>query len=235
MNKKRKNLVIIPARGGSKRIVNKNLYNLCGRPLIKYPIDAARNSELVDRVIVSTDSIDIAEIAKEIGAEVPFMRPSALAQDDSIVVDTIVNTLTYLKENEDYIPDYVVLMQAVNPFVLSKHVDGALKLAIKKKADSVVSVVEVDTVAHPFNVREITSNGLLRFWKEKEHYNYIDKYRPQFYSLGNLIVTNYHTIMEEKKLEGSLNYPFKIDKISGLDIDTIEDMEIVEAVLKNRS
>ncbi len=234
MNKNSKNLVIIPARGGSKRIINKNLYNLCGYPLIKYPIDAAKNSKLVDRVIVSTDSRDIAEKAKEIGAEVPFMRPSALAQDNSVVIDAVVHALTYLKENEDYIPDYVVLIQAVNPLVLQEHVDGVLKLAIEKKADSVVSVVEVDTVAHPFNIREITSNGLLKFWKEKEHYDYMGKHRPQFYSLGNLIVTNYRTIMEKKKLEGDLNYPFKIDRISGLDIDTMEDMKLVEAVLKNR-
>jgi len=140
MNKKRKNLVIIPARGGSKRIVNKNLYNLCGRPLIKYPIDAARNSELVDRVIVSTDSIDIAEIAKEIGAEVPFIRPNELALDNSPEWLVWRHALKFLSENENVKVDGLVVIPPTAPLRNIQDINDCIDEYEKGAVDIVITV-----------------------------------------------------------------------------------------------
>ena len=141
-------LAIIPARGGSKGVVDKNIHDFCGKPLIAHTIDCAKNSKYVNRVIVSTDSEKIADIAKAHGAEVPFLRPSELAQDKSKIVDAIVHTVLKLKEEEGYFPDYILLLQTTSPLRLSSDIDNALDLCIKRDADAVVSLCQTEQLLY---------------------------------------------------------------------------------------
>ncbi|MDD4271698.1 MAG: acylneuraminate cytidylyltransferase family protein [Patescibacteria group bacterium] len=229
----KKFIAIIPARGGSKRFSGKNIYPLNGKPLISYAIEAAKKAKLVDRVIVSTDNIEIAEIAKQYGAEIPFMRPDYLATDLSPSIDTIRYTLEKLAE-DGYRADYVVLLQPTSPLISADNLDEAIDLAIKNKAGSVVAVVEVDGLNHPYNIREIQPDGTIKFWQDELHYEYIvkPKEKPKFYYAGGIWVSSFDTVMKEKKLESRNNYPLIISKISAMDIDKKEDLELIELFMK---
>ncbi len=108
-------LAIIPARGGSKGLKNKNILPLLGHPLIAYSIKASLDSKRINRVIVSTDSKEIAVVAKQYGAEVPFMRPAEIAQDMSTDMEMFLHALGWLKKNEDYVPDIIVHLRPTSP------------------------------------------------------------------------------------------------------------------------
>ena len=116
-------LAIIPARSGSKRIPNKNIKDFSGKPLIVHTIEHALATSYIDRVIVDTNSEEIAKIGRENGAEVPFIRPAELAQDASQVIDSIIYTLYKLKENDGYDPTYVLILQTTSPLRKVEDID----------------------------------------------------------------------------------------------------------------
>lgn len=232
MGQKKQFIVIIPARGGSKRFPGKNIYPLLEKPLLSYPIEAAKKAKLVDRVIVSTDSEEIARAAKEYGAEVPFMRPAELAQDSSSVIDVMIWTVQELERQEGYHADYAILLQPTTPIILSEQIDEAISIALEKNADSVVSVAEVDTINHPYNIREIKEDGTITFWQYDLHYKYYAKKpKPKFYHAANLWLSSYETLTRERLLEGKRNYPLIVPAVYSLDIDYKEDLELIEAYL----
>jgi len=224
-------LVIILARGGSKRFPGKNLAPLLGKPLIVHPILAAKGAKRVERVIVSTDDEPIAEVAKEYGAEVPFMRPSELASDEARAIDAVRFTVQELKKREGYHADYIVTLQPTTPVVEPRQIDAAVELAIEKQADSVVNVSTVDTINHPYNIREVRADGTMRFWQEELHYSVASKDRPVFYHAANLWLSSYDTIMSGK-FEGEKNYPIIVPQIYASDIDFKEDLERLERILR---
>lgn len=137
-----KNLVIIPARSGSKGIEGKNVKLIAGKPLIAWSIKSALMARNVDRVIVSTDSHEIADIAKKLGAETPFLRPENLADDLATTESAMIHTISWLESNEGYIPDNVILLQATSPVRENDAIDKAIQRFISTKADSLVSVCE---------------------------------------------------------------------------------------------
>ncbi|MFC1501488.1 cytidylyltransferase domain-containing protein [Elusimicrobiota bacterium] len=128
-------VAIIPARGGSKGVPGKNIKSLAGYPLIAYSIAAAKLSKKIERIIVSTDSDDIAEISKKFGAEIPFKRPSEISQDSSTDLDFVLHALSWLKENEKQIPEYFVHLRPTTPLRDPKIIDKAIK-EIESKPDS---------------------------------------------------------------------------------------------------
>lgn len=140
---------VIPARGGSKSIPLKNLKNFCGKPLIAWSIISAKNSKL-DRVIVSTDSPEIAEIAKKYGAEVPFLRPSELAGDTIGMELVLKHAYEWLKNNENYDADAIMLLQSTSPLRQTFHIDDMLETFIKSDTDSIVSVNETPANHTPY-------------------------------------------------------------------------------------
>lgn len=142
-------LGIIPARGGSKSVPRKNIKDLGGKPLIAWTIEAAKASGVFDRIILTTDDTEIAEVGKRYGAEVPFMRPPELAQDTTPTLPVLQHAITWLKENEQYEPDAGMILQPTTPFRSAEHIKGAVELFEKTGADSVVSVVEIPGNYHP--------------------------------------------------------------------------------------
>ena len=108
-------LGLITARGGSKGIPKKNIVNVGGKPLIAWTIEAALKSHVFDRVVVSTDNNEIASIAQKWGAEVPFTRPDRLAKDDSPHTDVLIHAINWLQEKEDYLPEFLMLLQPTSP------------------------------------------------------------------------------------------------------------------------
>ena len=143
MIKNKKIIAIIPARGGSKGVPRKNIKLLNGKPLISYSIRAALKSKFIDRVIVSTDDKEIAEIAKRYKAEVPYLRPAELAQDTSPTLPVLQHAVKYLEEKENYKTDLIVLLQPTTPLILASDIDSAIKQLIKTKTNSCVSICEI--------------------------------------------------------------------------------------------
>ncbi|MDD2689179.1 MAG: acylneuraminate cytidylyltransferase family protein [Candidatus Omnitrophica bacterium] len=145
MVKKNKNVVaVIPARAGSKGLPNKNILPLLGKPLIQYSIEVAKKAKLLDRIIVSTDSEQIADISRKSGAEVPFIRPKELAADFSSTEDVLKHAILWLKENEGYIVDILVYLQLTDFFKKSEWIDQAVKMLLEDETLESVFVAYPD-------------------------------------------------------------------------------------------
>lgn len=136
-------LGIIPARGGSKSVPRKNIKDLGGKPLIAWTIEAAKESGVCDRIILTTDDTEISGVGKKWGAEAPFMRPAELAEDKTPTLPVVQHAVVWLKENEGYEPDAVMILQPTTPFRQPEHIRGAVELLEKTNADSVVGVAEI--------------------------------------------------------------------------------------------
>lgn len=228
-------LAIVPARGGSKSIPHKNIHPLGGKPLLDYCLRAIRKSRFVDRVIVSTDDKKIAAVAREHGAEVPFMRPPELAQDASPTIPVIEHALLWLEENEGYIPDYVLLVQPTEPFVKPEQIDALFELVVSKRADSGITMIPVPRIFHPYHVRRITPDGYLVFDKPKLHYAHPNRQSdPKRYAFGNCYWFRRDKFLKEKKIEVGKRVGLEIDPLSAHDINAKADMALAEFLLKKK-
>ncbi|RKL68055.1 acylneuraminate cytidylyltransferase [Salipaludibacillus neizhouensis] len=219
-------LAVIPARGGSKGIPGKNIYEVNGRPLIDYTIKEALGSKYLDKVIVSTDCEKIANISREYGAEVPFLRPKELAQDKSRTIDGIIDLLNRIKEQYDYL----VLLQPTQPLRRSVHIDEAIELITDKEVQSLVSVNEVKD--NPILMRTLNEDNQL-----KSIININSTVRrqdfPQYYKVNGSIYIN--RIDEKLNLNTSFNdnvLAYNMDKKYDLDIDEIFDLEVFKLKLR---
>lgn len=154
----KKILALIPARGGSKGIKNKNIIDLCGKPLISYTIDSAKGSKYIDEIIVSTDSEEIAGISRHYGACVPFLRPKELATDTSSTLDVVIHAIDFLDKKRDMFHT-LILLQPTEPLRTSEDIDGAIEKHFLSGERSLVSVSEVDD--NPILIRTLNQDNLL--------------------------------------------------------------------------
>lgn len=143
MYKSHKIAVIVPARGGSKRLPGKNTKLLAGKPLIAYAIEAALKSEYADRVMFSTDSEDVAAVARQYGITVPFIRPSELAGDEATMASVLKHATRYLEDSENFSPDIVVLVQPTNPLVISEDIDRVIEKLVETGVNSCVTICDI--------------------------------------------------------------------------------------------
>jgi N-acylneuraminate cytidylyltransferase len=204
-------LGIILARGGSKRLPRKNVKPLAGKPLIAYTIEAARASKYIDRLILSTDDPEATEIAKGLGVEVPFVRPAELAADAITDFPVFEHALTWLKEQEGYIPSLVVQLRPTSPLRTAEHIDRAVALlAAHPAADSVRTVTEPEQ--SPYKMYKIAETGflepLLCLPGVPESFNLPQQKLPKAYKhVGYVDAMWYRTIMEKKQMTGEFVLP----------------------------
>lgn len=221
-------LALIPARGGSKGVPRKNIRDFAGAPLIAYSIAAALQAELITRVIVSTDDEEIAAVAREWGAETPFLRPSELAQDDTTDLPVFEHALQWLRENESYQPGIVIQLRPTSPIRPVGLLDEAIKKLLEHpEADCVRGVVP--SGQNPFKMWRIGGNGqlepLLSLPNMKEPYNAPRQELPTTYwQTGHVDVIRASTILEKGSLTGDIILPILIDPRYTVDIDTPSDM-----------
>jgi CMP-N-acetylneuraminic acid synthetase len=156
---------VIPARGGSKGIPRKNLALLAGRPLLAYTADAARGSRRLSRVVISTEDEEIAGIARQLGIDVPFLRPAHLAADETPMLDVLTDLVASLERIERYRPDVLVLLQPTSPFRRASHIDAAVDLLTSTGADSVVTVVPIPHQFTPSSLMKLEGDRLVP-WTE---------------------------------------------------------------------
>jgi N-acylneuraminate cytidylyltransferase len=234
MGKKENIIAIIPARGGSKSIPRKNIKLLDGYPLISYSIAAALQSRSIDRVIVSTDDHEIADIALRWGAEVPFFRPTELADDNVLDFPVFVHCIEWLESNENYRPDIIVQLRPTSPFRPKNCLDEAIRLLENdKNADSVRGITE--SGQNPFKMWKISGKTLepLLRTEYKEAYNMPRQELPSTYwQTGHIEVIRYHTIMGKQSMTGDTILPYIIDTKFAIDLDNIQQWEFAEFMME---
>jgi len=218
-------LAIIPARGGSKRLKNKNILPLSEKPLIAYSIEAGLQSKYIDKVVVSSDSSDILEVAQKYGANT-IKRPEELASDTASTFDAINHTLQHYQEY-----DYIVLLQATSPLRTYKHIDEAIERLEKKSADAIVSVCEMDH--SPLWSNTLDEDESLSDFLDESIANKRSQDLEQYYRINGAIY-----ICQREKLLFEKNffikekiYAYKMDKKYSIDIDEAIDFQIAEVLL----
>ncbi len=225
-------LAIIPARGGSKGLPGKNIRDLAGKPLIAHTIAEAGKSRYLNRVLVSTDDPEIAGVSEVYGAEVPFLRPAALASDTSPSIDAILYTVQRLKESEGYSPDYVCLLQCTAPMKTARHIDEAIERLIATKMDGIVSVCEAEV--HPCWTQVFKGDKLESFIKQ-EGLVLRRQDLPEVYRFNGAIwVVRTTSLLQEKSMivKNETGYIMSVD--DSVDIDTERDFRYAEMLIRER-
>jgi len=219
-------LALIPARGGSKGVPRKNIKSLHGKPLIGWSIDAAKKSTFVERVVVSTEDDEIAAIASDLGADVPFMRPMELAADDTPGVVPVLHAIENLPEF-----DWVILLQPTSPLRTAEDIDGIVRFCIEHGAPSAVSVCEVDK--HPYLMfHRDESERLQPFIPQKPDITRRQDL-PQVYAFnGALYLARIDWLKEQQSLVGQETLGYVMSPEYSTDIDTPLDWSWVEFLIE---
>tara|TARA_B100000787_G_C16148409_1_gene275388 strand:+ start:409 stop:1098 length:690 start_codon:yes stop_codon:yes gene_type:complete len=225
-------LAIIPARGGSKGLPGKNIRLLGGKPLIHWTIEAALKCKSIDRVILSTDSQEIADACSNIGIEIPFMRPANLAEDGSYAVDVYNYTINRLIQDNHFSDDkYVVLLPTV-PFVTSNDIDNAVTIFEENNADSVISctrlpfpkewIFDVDTKT---NLIKNSNNDISLLPRQN--------YKNSFIANGGIYILRHSLISTQKTYYFQNTMAYEMPEERSIDIDTIHDFKLAEFIYQD--
>ncbi len=225
---KHNNIVaIIPARGGSKSIPRKNIKLLGGKPLIAYPIELAKSIKQINRVIVSTEDEEIAKVAREYGAEVPFIRPMELAQDDTATLPVLQHCIDYLEKNEGYKPDLILLLYTTSPFLKKETAEKAIELMQQNDYGTVLGVIK----------------DYGRFWAfDKDLQKHVpfypqerinrQNYKPLYRETGSVYFSTRDTLMVKQVVCDDKNIGFvEMSEEEVVDIDHPEDWAKAERML----
>lgn len=236
MSAKGKVLAIVPARGGSKGLPGKNLRLLDGRPLVAWPVSVALGAASVDRVIISTDDIAIAEAARNAGADVPFMRPSHLAHDTASSMEVILHALDTLEsQGQEY--EYVILLEPTSPLTESSDVEAALAhlRSAGATAEAIVGICRVEATHPEYDVRRNTSGIIspyavadfksLRRRQEIEELYFLD---------GSLYISRVEAFRHYKTFYHERTLGYEVPRWKSLEVDDIFDFIMVEAVVRQR-
>lgn len=222
-------LAIIPARGGSKSIPRKNVRLFAGHPLLAFSIAAALQAETVTRTIISTDDEEMAQIARSLGAEAPFIRPAEHAQDNTLDLPVFEHALTWLAKHEGYKPDIVVQLRPTSPLRPRGLVDEAVQLLLKNpKADSARGVVP--SGQNPYKMWRVDTDGvmqpLLKVKGIAEPYNAPRQQLPAaFWQTGHVDAIRSSVILKKHSMSGDVILPVMVDPAYTVDIDTMSDWQ----------
>ncbi|HEY0970474.1 MAG TPA: acylneuraminate cytidylyltransferase family protein [Gemmatimonadales bacterium] len=226
-------LGLIPARGGSKGVVRKNIHPVCGRPLLHYTVDAALGATRLSRVMVSTDDDEIARAARECGVDVPFMRPPELARDDTPMLPVVQHAVRWLAaRGESY--DAVCLLQPTNPLRRAADIDGAVELLERTGADSVLSFVDAGE-KHPARMKYIDAEGRVSDppFAEASEGQRRQELPPLYLREGSIYLTRTRVIMQRGSFKGDDCRAWIIPQERACNIDTPFDLFIAERLLEH--
>lgn len=227
-------LALIPARGGSKGVPGKNIKLLNGIPLLAYTSEIALQSKQLTEVIVSTEDEQIREVAKNLGIKVPFIRPMALAQDDTPTIDVIVQALQW-HEKQNVFFDAVCLLQVTSPFRTLEFLDKAIEKFMASGCDSLVSVQRVPHEYNPHWTFEVNVEGNLKIATGEADIISRRQELPQAYHRdGSIYITKTKVLLEELSLYGKSTAFIESNPDFYVNIDTLQDWEKAEEMIQNK-
>jgi CMP-N,N'-diacetyllegionaminic acid synthase len=227
-------VALITARGGSKGLPGKNLREIGGKPLIAWSIEAARGCARLSRVLVSTDSEEIADVARRYGAEVPFLRPAELAGDESPHILTSEHAITWLDAQPDGRPEYTLLLQPTSPLRSVADIEAALGLADTHGAPAVVSVCEAKP--HPYKTYARTADGTLTdFVPNPVVYRRRQDLPPAFYDNGAIYLNRTSDLLRDRTYIPAGTVPYVMPAERSLDIDSEFDAMVADFLLRQSS
>lgn len=224
-------LGIIPARGGSKGVPKKNIRSLAGRPLIAYTIDAAKQAKKLSHCIVSTDDEVIAQVAKDLGADVPFLRPNNLATDRAKAIPVIQHALAYMEEKLGITFDAVLMLQPTTPFRSSEDIDNAISLLESTQADSVISVVDVEG-HHPARMKYLEGDKLVDPDFCEAYENQPRQELQAMYIRNGAIYLTKRAVLLNNSFKGNDCRALLMTAEKSVNIDTILEFKYAEWLLK---
>lgn len=226
-------LAIVPARGGSKGLPGKNIRPICGKPLIAWSIEKAKKSRYLDMVLVTTDSEEIAEAARQAGAYLPFLRPVELASDTSTTYDAIRHALAYLESNEGKRFDYIVLLEPTSPLREDGDIDLMLEILIEHQSefDSIISVGEVNE--HPSLLKRLDGNRMEPFCPEVAQTSRRQDNEPAYFPYGVAYIAKTDELLKQNTFYTSRCTYFKIQPYQRYEIDDIHDFLCTESIMKH--
>lgn len=230
-------LALIPARGGSKGLPNKNILPLEGHPLIAWSIAAAKASPGIDRVVVTTDSPEIARISKEYGAEVPFLRPAELAGDFTTDLETFQHALNWLEDQDGYRPDLVFQLRPTSPVRFLSEIEHCLRLLHEHPDAQSVRTVTPSPIT-PYKMwfmdgEDQPLRPLLTVEGMAEPFNMPRQKLPKTYwQTGTYDLIRRDVIMEQDSMTGQVILPICIENHMAIDIDDIQSFRKAEELIR---
>lgn len=225
-------LAVIPARSGSKGILNKNIVDLLGKPLIYYTIREALKVRKLGRILVSTDSEEIKSISENYGLEVPFLRPKNYADDHSRTIDVVIDILNTLEEKYREVYDYVCLLQPTSPLRHSTDIEACINILIENNNDSIVSLCKIDE-PHPIKMKLI-KDGLVIPFIEGSDSSIPRQELPDVYELnGAIYLSSVRSIKEKRSFFSDKCCPYIMPPERSININNINDLILARELLKS--
>jgi len=234
MYKNRTFLVIIPARGGSKGLPGKNIREICGKPLIAWSIEAGVKSNYADEVMVTTDYQEIADISKNYGANVPFLRPDFLASDTSTSFDAVKHVIDFYKTELNREFDYIVLLEPTSPLREDGDIDSMIEKIVQNESefDSIVSIGEVHE--HPSIMKKtINDETLAPYCETLELKTRRQDNDTAYFPYGVAYIVKTKSLLDEKTFYTKRNTFYKIKRYQCYEIDDIYDFLAIENIMKH--
>ncbi len=224
-------IAIIPARGGSKRIKNKNIKTFYGKPIISYAIKCAKDSKLFDKIIVSSDSKKIVHIAKKYGAEAPFMRPKFLSKDGTHTIEVIKHAIRWLINKGNKVK-YVCCIYPATPLMMHSDLRNSFKLIKRINKNFLISAAE-----YPYPVEKgfYLKNNRVKLFQPNKHSKSSHLLKRSFHDAGQFYWAKTKTWLKKKSILNSNSYIYKVPQLRSQDVDTISDWKIIEKLYKIKS
>lgn len=228
----KKVLAVIPARGGSKGLPGKNVRIMCGKPLIAWSISQGLASQYIDKVLVTTDSQEIATVAEQHGASVPFLRPNLLAGDSASSIDVVLHATEYMKSIGEFY-DFVVLLEPTSPLRSVSDISGALELLVYSEiAESVVGVVKVEC-SHPSFLYSIKNELLQPMLGSQPIGLRRQDLQGEYFCLeGSVYASSVESLSKKRSFYHAATAPWIVDRYKSIEIDELCDFIAVEALMK---
>lgn len=225
-------LGVIPARGGSKSVPRKNIALLHGKPMLAYTIEAARQSQRLTHFVVSSEDEEIIAVARQWGAEAPFMRPAELATDEAPTRPVVQHAVREMERRLGITFDYVVLLQPTTPLRQAADIDAALDKLIATGADSVVSVVDVGA-NHPARMRQIVDDQLIELpIREAKEMQRRQELPPIYIRNGAVYAVRRYVLMEQDTMIGQVCRPYVMPESRSVNVDSRLDFLMAELLLR---
>lgn len=227
-------IAIIPARGGSKGLPGKNIKELNGKPLISYTIEAALNSKYISRVVVTTDSEKIANVAMQSGAEIPFLRPDYLSSDTASAIDVYLHATEFLKNNYSEVVDKFMVLLPTAPMRKTKHIDEAVTKFYAERADTLISVKEAETPVtwymNKSNNDRITNAGFgVGNAVTNRQVNTV-YYIPN----GAIYILDYQLLKTQRTYYSNNTIAYVMSAEDSVDIDTLTEFKFAEFLMQQK-